>query len=147
MTAQEIIQKLKDSGISIEDFAHEEVGGNIEDYLEAVEAQKVRSEFRAKYLKAYIWEAGKDTEYNNLPNEYYIAKTKFRESLGLNWEEVDQYGGEGKGDTWYSVKYFPEHDVYLKVSGWHASYDGTSFNGWSDCEEVKKVTKTVEVYE
>lgn len=62
-------------------------------------------------------------------------------------EEVDQYGGEGQGETWYSVKHFKDHDVYIKVSGYYASYDGVSFDGWEDCIEVKPQQKTITVYE
>lgn len=62
--------------------------------------------------------------------------------------EVEQVGGEGEGDTWYSVKYFQDHDVYIKVSGWYQSYNGTEFNDWSDaCKEVRPQEKTVTVYE
>lgn len=75
-------------------------------------------------------------------NDYDVDK------LGLGKiEEVEQYGGEGQGDTWYSVKYFPDHDVYLKVNGWYQSYSGTDFNGWEDVDVVKPQQKTITVYE
>jgi len=35
------------------------------------------------------------------------------------WEEVDQVGGEGEGDHWHSVKYFKDHDVYIKTIGFY----------------------------
>lgn len=62
--------------------------------------------------------------------------------------EVEQVGGEGKGDTWYSVKYFQDHDVYIKVSGWYQSYSGTDFGDWDEaCKEVRPQEKTITVYE
>jgi len=61
--------------------------------------------------------------------------------------EVEQVGGEGSGDHWHSVKYIKELDMYIKVTGYYASYDGTSFNGWEDAEEVKPQEKTITVYE
>lgn len=62
-------------------------------------------------------------------------------------KEVEQFGGEGQGDTWYSVKYFKDHDVYLKVSGYYQSYNGTDFSGWGCVKEVTPTQKTITVYE
>lgn len=96
MNYSEIIEKLKDSDISVNNFAYE--------------------------------------DYNV-------------EELGLGEiKEVEQYGGEGQGDTWYSVKYFVDHDVYIRVEGWYSSYEGSNFDGWSSCKEVKPVKKTITVY-
>ena len=54
--------------------------------------------------------------------------------------EIEQVGGEGKGDHWHSVKHFVEHDMYIKVTGWYSSYNGTDFDGgWDCCKEVKPV--------
>lgn len=62
--------------------------------------------------------------------------------------QVEQKGGRGQGDEWYSVKYFPEHNVYIKVTGYYSSYDGTEFvDGWDSCKEVSPVTKTVTTFE
>ncbi len=71
------------------------------------------------------------------------------EKLGLGKvEEIDQYGGEGEGDHWHSVKHFKEHNVYIKVTGWYQSYNGTEFyDGWNCCSEVKPIQKTITVYE
>lgn len=61
---------------------------------------------------------------------------------------VEQYGGTGKGNTWYSVKHFPDHDVYIKVSGYYSSYGGPDFEDWEDaCKEVRPVEKTITIYE
>jgi hypothetical protein len=69
------------------------------------------------------------------------------EELGLGEvEEVHQEGGEDQGSHWESVKYFKEHDIYIKVTGWYSSYHGTDFNGWSDCEEVRPQEKVITVY-
>lgn len=75
--------------------------------------------------------------------EYDSRKLNLGES-----KEVDQYGGEGQGDTWYSIKYFKDHNVYLKVSGWYTSYYGTHFDGWDNAvREVVPKEKTITVYE
>lgn len=61
--------------------------------------------------------------------------------------EVKQYGGEGKGDKWYSIKYFKDHDVYIRVDGYYQSYNGAEFEGWKSCKEVKPEEKLITVYE
>lgn len=62
------------------------------------------------------------------------------------FKEVKQYGGEGQGDTWYSVKYFKDHDVYIRTEGYYQSHYGTDFH-YGYGEEVKPVQKTITVYE
>lgn len=66
----------------------------------------------------------------------------------IRFEEVEQIGGEGQGDLWYSVKYFPHYDIYLKVKGFYESYSGVDFyDGWDCIKEVKPKERTIIVYE
>lgn len=71
------------------------------------------------------------------------------EDLGLGKiVEIEQHGGEEQGSHWYSIQHFVEHDVYIKVTGYYSSYEGTDFSdGWDCCENVKPQQKTVTVYE
>lgn len=63
-------------------------------------------------------------------------------------EEVQRYGGEGKGELWYVVYYFVEHDVYIRVDGFYSSYNGVDFGDWDDaCKEVKPEVRQVTFYE
>lgn len=68
--------------------------------------------------------------------------------LGLGEiKEIEQYGGEDMGSTWYSIKHFIDHDVYIKVSGYYSSYNGTDFDDYyDDCSEVKPAQKTITVF-
>lgn len=60
---------------------------------------------------------------------------------------VDKYGGEGKGEEWYSVKHFIDHDIYIKVEGWYSSYEGAEFESWEECvKQVIPQEKTITVY-
>lgn len=62
--------------------------------------------------------------------------------------EVNETGGEDKGSNRTMTYYFPEHDVYLKVSGYYQSHYGTDWDSWeSGVKEVKPVQKTITVYE
>jgi len=96
MTAQEIIEKAKELGISVSEFAY----GDFD-----------------------------TTPFGNVQ---------------LN---LDRTGGEGEGSNWSSTHYFKDHDVYLKTSGYYLSYNGTEFDGWEDCVEVRPIEKTITVYE
>lgn len=73
----------------------------------------------------------------------------YPEELGLGTiEEVHQQGGEGEGDYWCSVKYFKDHDIYIKVYGYYSSYHGTDFEPWDgSCSKVEPKEKTITVYE
>lgn len=115
MTVQEIINRVEEAGMSISDFAY-----------------------------------GEWTETNiQIPEQItgWSEKEKFvLDTLGLGEvEEVDQRGGEGEGDHWHSVKYFKDHDVYIKTTGFYSSYHGTDFyDGYG--EEVKPQQKTITVF-
>lgn len=57
-------------------------------------------------------------------------------------EEGDREGG---GDYSCVVRHFTEHDVYIEVTGYYSSYNGTDWDG--GFEIVRPVKKTVVVYE
>ncbi len=64
------------------------------------------------------------------------------------WEEVEQFGGEGMGDNWYSVKYFPSLDMYVKISTYYQSYSDIKFDDFKNCcRQVTPVERTVTFYE
>lgn len=150
MTGEEIIEKLKELFDNVSDFAYEAIPYPSEFPQEALEAQRIKDEFYKSIedkRNTSEWD-NLLREYNKLPNKYDIAENKWKFSHNLEWKEVDSYGGVGQGETWYSVKYFPQHDVYIKVNGFYQSYNGTEFyDGWGCCEIVKPVQKTITVYE
>ena len=66
------------------------------------------------------------------------------EELG-EWTEVESYGGEDQGSQWYSVKYFKDHDIYVRTDGYYQSHYGTDFDDYGRIVSLKQ--KTVQVYE
>lgn len=86
-----------------------------------------------------------------IKNVRQFAYEDYEQNLGEELgevREVEQYGGEGQGDAWYSVKHFINHDVYIKVDGWYQSNYGVEFEDWNEaCNEVKPSQKTITVYE
>jgi hypothetical protein len=58
---------------------------------------------------------------------------------------VDQHGGEGEGDQYWTVCRFEADGevLYMEFRGWYASYDGAEYTGYSF---VEPKTKEVVVY-
>lgn len=82
------------------------------------------------------------------PSDYY-GVDEDREALdkaGIKAEHVDNHGGEGEGDDYWSVYKFTKGDdtVFVKFQGWYASYHGSDFNEWFFVEPKQK---TITVYE
>ena len=150
LTYNEIREILENSEISLEDFAYNEIPYS-EFSEKALASQQTKEEWvknnpNPGYTSPHFDE-WRD-KYISFPSQYDIAKQEWLEQNNIpKWEEIAQKGGEGEGDEWYSVKYFPEHDVYIRVDGYYASHEGTSFNGWEDCTEVVPTQRTITVYE
>lgn len=155
LTYSQILEQLKNSGMSVSDFVHEEtpqltINGKYSEKAE--EAQRVKDQW-VKDNPNPGWGSEKyeawTKEYNSLPNKYAVACQEWLEQNTLpTWEEVDQEGGEDEGSHWHSVKYFKDHDVYIKVEGWYSPYEGTDFEDWDNaCSEVQPQQKTITVYE
>lgn len=61
---------------------------------------------------------------------------------------VKQHGGEGQGSSYYTVRYFKDHDVYIRVDGYYQSHYGTDFEPWDKSASiVTPKEKTITVYE
>ena len=82
-----------------------------------------------------------------MPGDYEVKGKYILNQLGLGEvEEVIQVGGESQGTTWYSVKYFKDHDVYIRIDGHYTSYNGADiYDGYG--REVVPTEKTVVVFE
>jgi hypothetical protein len=55
-------------------------------------------------------------------------------------EHLDNYGGEGCGDDYYSVYSFTnqEETLVVKFQGWYQSYNGSEFSEWFFAKAVAK---------
>lgn len=116
--------------------------------------EKERDDFYAKHQEKFrklSWsEREQDPDwktYSSMPSKWDKKREFVLNYLGLGKVvEIDQYGGEGQGDHWYSVKHFVDHDVYIKITGHYSSYHGTDFyDGYG--KEVKPKEKTITVFE
>lgn len=155
LTYNEILDILKKYS-EVEKFCDEEFFLNVpEDFKYSDEIQKKVEAYDKAYKE---WEEnGRSWQKDNIyyrnwqanSNPYKEKFIEFCNALGLGTvEEVDSYGGEDCGSTYYSIKHFKDHDVYIKVSGWYQSHYGTDFGDWEEaCQEVKPKVKQVTVYE
>ena len=78
------------------------------------------------------------TETNEFLTEIY--------SKNIKHKFVDSFGGEGQGDSFWSVYSFAKDDetVYVKFDGWYQSYNGAEYDSWFF---VKPVQVTVTQYQ
>jgi hypothetical protein len=75
--------------------------------------------------------------------KYEDKGTLWVEGVGVAFETIDEYGGEGKGDdAWVVIKI---GDQLFRKEGYYASHYGYEWDG--DVEEVRPVEKTITVYE
>lgn len=167
LTAEEILTIIEETGISVDSFAYGEFlemdlpeGFEYSDKSEVARKVKDKAYERYKAHPYYSldWQEKRNTEepidslklkkeYSDLPSEYDIKKLELLTFLGLGKViEVEQYGGEDMGSTWYSIKHFVDHDVYIRTDGHYQSYNGTDFyEGYG--KEVKPREKTITVFE
>lgn len=68
-----------------------------------------------------------------------------REGFGKAEIVHEEGDTEGGGDYSCVVRYFEEHDVYIQVTGFYSSYEGTDWD--NDFQEVKPKEKTITVFE
>jgi hypothetical protein len=75
-----------------------------------------------------------------------VNDSAFKQELaeaGLIVEYVEQFGGEGHGDDYWSVYKFTKNDesCYVKFDGYYASYNGSDYDEWFFVEpkEVMKI--------
>jgi hypothetical protein len=79
---------------------------------------------------------------------FWVSGSEVPIPLPSGWTQVvvDSYGGEGQGDTYYTVRKFTNGDdvLYVRFNGWYSSYDGADYNNY---QVVRPVEKTIVVYE
>jgi hypothetical protein len=167
MTHEELLEKLKLICNKVDDFAYQQFSWDcIEDNPEYLKGKEAHDEWEksnpqpshdSKVWPSYrdwskavldLWREKKQAELGEYADIYSFGEKLILESVGLgSIEEIDSYGGEGQGETWYRVYYFKDIDLYVRVDGFYQSYSGVSFNGWDDISIVRPVEKTVTVYE
>lgn len=55
-------------------------------------------------------------------------KEELEKELG-SFERIEEHGGEGEGQNYYTIDYFKEHNVYVKLQASYYSYHGVETEG------------------
>lgn len=93
-----------------------------------------------KKLAEVIENHGSD-DYQNLGSQFMYEDISEELFAGTEYEELfkgmeveDTYGGEGQGEDYYVVWYFPKVDVHIKFYGYYQSYHGSEYEGFEHVE-------------
>lgn len=104
-----------------------------------------------KFIKDYFTDPDWNSFYKDVFHEdLYKASDVYKTLLDNNYviKVVDHFGGEGQGDTYWSVFSVTHFDdvCYFKIDGWYASHYGAEISGGDyGFYEVKKTP--VQTYE
>lgn len=84
-----------------------------------------------------------DSIFKKRINPDFKAMAERLGNFSCIYKDENERSGYGEIPVKY-IYYFSDHDVYMEVTGFWASYNGEVFDS---CREVKPVTKTITIYE
>jgi hypothetical protein len=69
------------------------------------------------------------SKWNSDFDKEVLAKAK---EFSLEVQHEEQHGGEGEGESYWSVYSFTKESetVYVKFDGWYQSYNGSEYDGY-----------------
>jgi hypothetical protein len=120
---------------------------NFKEIVSKLEELDVTPELLAHFDDQWYWydDDVPDHLYDSTREAGLKRREKFFDTFG-RVVEVEQKGGQGEGEEWYSVIHFEDHDVYIRIDGYYSSYGGTDFDS-AEFNEVRPKEKTITVYE
>ena len=98
------------------------------------------------YVKRRFFNAEIGSEYSKWDEDIVVEFKKQLTEAKIDFELVDNYGGEDQGSDYWSVYSFTDgmQVVFIKFDGWYASYEGSTYK---EFYEVQPVEKTITVFE
>jgi len=89
----------------------------------------ILAEADSSIINNFFWSEMSDEYNSDYDSEEFTA---FRDELAENkisFEHMDNHGGEGEGEDYWSVYKFTSgtDEVFVKFSGWYQSYNGSEF--------------------
>lgn len=87
-------------------------------------------------------ELSKSEEFAELPEDIK-EKVKLFTLIMHGAECVEEFGGEGLGDSFYAIWHFPYLNLYVQFDGWYASSQGSEYE---ECFEVEPKEVTIIQY-
>ena len=110
-----------------------------------IEAKLLEMNWTPEMLADYVSGDGvrnPDWEGDRYDDEACYSDEQIKEILAPFGEikQVEHFGGEGEGETYFYIVHFVDHDVYVRCAGHYTSYDGVDW--YDDFKECEKVPKT-----
>jgi len=139
MTGKQLLEIIE-KNYTVSAFGHDEmtetnekVNITKEEETHGEELNKKRQDFFNTHLEELDYSERKkhpkNSEWEQMPNKWDYVRDLITSKIGLGKViEVEQVGGEDEGSTWYSIKHFVDHDVYIRTDGYYQSYNGTDFH-------------------
>lgn len=125
-TLSEVVTHVLDSYGAGNNFMQEDV---YEPTSETLERVSLKYYGRQEDVGLHEWATqclANETMYDSLNAtiEFFLS--------GVTFECVNQYGGEGQGDDYYSVYRFVrgEEECYVQFQGSYTSYCGSEYDDW-----------------
>lgn len=125
---------------TLKEWLKEALEADHTDYDTVAEAFMHQDEWYERSYEEGSYRAKGGENYNGL-DTYWVFK-----NANVTAKEIESYGGEDCGSTYYSVYKFTRGDEeeIVRFDGWYASHYGTDFQ---DYKFVRPVEKTVIEYE
>lgn len=80
-------------------------------------------------IEESFFESGPNDIAHDSDREWYSDLVEYFNKNNIQYQFVDNYGGEEQGRDYWSVYSFTDGDnvVYVKFEGWYASYNGSEY--------------------
>lgn len=93
----------------------------VQELLNEVDSDIINEFFHSEIADNITWDSDEVANFRKRASD-----------AGIKFEHVDNYGGEGMGEQYWSVYSFNNATevVYVKFDGCYASYVGSEFDEW-----------------
>lgn len=144
MIYKQLVKALKKAYKTIEGFADEELSIPASFKLSdaCLEMIKKRRAAEESFYGCDCYETDPERyrkladEMQTFPYEGLLEKEEYLDSLGIGKYVVVYYT---ESPDYKSVRYFPEHDIYVQITGSYSSYDGYYFDSEKFKENLEQV--------
>lgn len=101
------------------------------------------NEIESEVVSGQFFQSEMKDDFGKWDDEETVEAIKLFKEKQVLFEHVDNHGGEGEGEDFWSVYKFTadktKEVAYVKFQGWYASYSGSEFTEWFFVEPVQKM--------
>lgn len=114
--------------------AKTEIQTKVKSLLDEVDSSIISDQFFQSEMK---------DDFSKWDDEETTDAIKLFKEEQVSFEHVDNHGGEGAGENYWSVYKFTDKNTkkecYVKFDGWYASYSGSEFDKWFFVEPTQRM--------